>query len=183
MRSAFAAADAKPVDRSTLASVDWEQARDVAIYLARTAGNDAVECIRPQLEGRALLRQVFIPAIDVIGDDHEIAALCGHQLRQLVEHRMAVAVVDGGPAMAHGSCCDPSDQQFEIVGRGQRVRVFLRDGLALFGDPQVAAQRAMRQRFEETMRRTRTTADGAATAMEKAHLDADLGGRTDQLRL
>ena len=49
-----------------------------------------------------------------------------------------------------------------------QVGVLLRDRLALLGEAHVAAQRAVRQRGDEAVRRAGAAADGAAAAVEEA---------------
>ena len=54
---------------------------------------------------------------------------------------------DGMHRRRRGDTCQ---QQFEIVRGGRWIPKLLRNGLALLSQANVAAQRAMRQRFEES---------------------------------
>ena len=76
-----------------------------------------------------------------------------------------------------------SEKQFQIEGRGRKVRVFLRDRFALFRQSDVTAERAMRKRIQETVRRTGTTTDRAPATMEEADFHASGLTSRSKLRL
>ena len=69
--------------------------------------------------------------------------------------------------MLGGRRCHRCKQQLGVIGRRAAVRVFLRNGFALLGHAEGTTKRAMRQGLHEPMRGARTTADRAATTMEK----------------
>ena len=71
--------------------------------------------------------------------------------------------------MLDGRGGDPREEEFQIVGRRDEVPELLRNRFALFGEPDVAAQGVIRQRFEKAVRRSRATAHRAAATMEKAN--------------
>ena len=62
---------------------------------------------------------------------------------------------------------DSGDQQLKVVGRRDKISELLRDRLALFGEPDGAAEGIVRQRFEKAMRGARAAAHRSAAAVEK----------------
>ena len=84
-----------------------------------------------------------------------------------------------GVAVAEAGADGTGQQQFQIVGGGDPICVFLGNRFALFGKAQVAADTAVRQGPDEPVRRTGTPADRTAPAVEEPNadtmLDADPG--------
>ena len=80
----------------------------------------------------------------------------------------------------HRKSGDPGEEKFEVVGGGDEVGEFLRNGFSLLSQAYVALDRAMRKSPEEAVSRSGAAADCSSAPVEETDFCSMCGaGRSD----